>query len=257
MNKARAAAIGVFAGSIAVLTLWLTRVVLPPRERPLPDVIRLDTMDAYSARPSTNPQDLLADHRLLERVVESFEVTNVTRASAIRPLASLADVNIVMDSRWWSDESEKAIKESSVTLSLKSHTVDQIIERICLNVQVEPYEEPVWYARGGIIFIVSRSDHSDASFVIRVYDVRDLMLQSRRVSSAFPATTKPTSDKWDAILHGSEQEAAERLVSVFGELTMENPIREIHYFAGKLLVRATRNGHREAQQRLEALRKVR
>src|SRR5688572_33174586 len=48
---------GLIAGSIAVATVWLSRVVLPPREAALPDVIRLDTLRAYADRPSRNADD--------------------------------------------------------------------------------------------------------------------------------------------------------------------------------------------------------
>jgi hypothetical protein len=260
VNKLKSVAIGLISGSIAVLTLWLTRAVLPPRERPLPAIIKLDTMDTYTGRPSADPNAVLAEQRLLERVVDSFEVASASRDASVQRLAAQARVNIVMDSPNWSTNDKETIKEGKVSVSLKSKTIDQILEWIFRDIPEDGLSEPVWFVRDGAIYIASRGEQEWAAYVLRVYDVRELMLRSRKFSSAFPTTTMPSTDRWDAILHGSEQEAAERLILAIGggedEIGRTRPIHQIHYFAGKLLVHATRAGHREVQQRLDALRKV-
>src|SRR5262249_55683623 len=101
MKWLRPISIGLIAGGVAVLTLWLTRAVLPPRERPLPPVIRLDALDAYAARPSSNPSDTLDQLHLLDRIVEQYDISMVTRAEAVKKLADAAQVNIMWDGSGW------------------------------------------------------------------------------------------------------------------------------------------------------------
>jgi hypothetical protein len=259
MEKLKLIAIGLISGSVAVLAIWITRAVLAPRETSLPEVIRLDMLDAYAARPSADPRALLKDDRILERIVDRFEVVAVSRRDALTRLSELAKTSIVIDPNFRNEATDEYLNNFSVSLSLQSATVDQILEQLFREEVPDNFEQPVWLVRNGTVLIASNIRHSDAAFVLRAYDVRDLMLESRRVSSGFPTTTRPSSDKWDAIvLHGSEQEAAERLSIALrgGEETWDEKRIDIQYFAGRLLVRASRVSHRLVENRLALLRKV-
>ena len=258
----RSIAIGIVAGATAMLVMWLMR---SPHPQMLQEVIRLDTLDAAARRPGVSSAELLEQRAQLERTVRSFVVNELSLGQVLVKLADDARVNIVVVWGRLAHYNPPLGPDLPVSVVLYDKTVDRVLRSIFepLNRRYE-HSEPngvvTWFVLDGIIYISDRKDLSDAAAPLRVYDVRDLMLTAAPFAATFPATTRPAEADYGAVvMQGSEKDIADRLITALtgGFVGSDGEVRSVHYFAGRLLIRATPQAHVDIEQRLQLVRKTR
>lgn len=259
----RSITIGVIAGAIALVAFWLVESPRRSNSIMLTEVIRLDMLGAAARKPVASPTALLDESAALERTVESFVVNDLSLGQALTKLGQQAGVNIVVDWRSFSQYNPPLNPDLPVSVTLHHKTVDQILRAIFepLKQRYEhygPYEVVSWFVLDGIIYITDRADLSDEAAPLRVYDVRNLMLSAAPFAAAFHGTTRPAEADYDPVMQGSEKDILDRLITALtsGHVGIDSEIRSVHYFSGRILIRATPNGHRDVEARLELLRRT-
>ena len=272
----RGLALGLFAGGAAALALTLARPAAapfaPPAERPTFDRHTLEIL----------PPPALEGPRL-DRRIAKFQFTQVPLSQVLEEFRRQSGVNLIID---WEDLGEEGVnRETRVTVDLADVPASDAL-RIVLATAFSARKPgsrtwrqgPIidYGLRNGVVMVsggergfLSPSSHG----YVRIYDVRDLMLESARVTGevvrTLPATTAPALDAAEltqeslqrdqpptAEAYAFEQlaEAIKQSIDPPSWMTTHGEGGDMHYWAGRAIVVQTLENHERIEQFLQQLR---
>lgn len=257
-----AASVGLLAGSLAVLVLWLTGAPRYASDRTLPAVVRLDGWDHYAdGEPAEDYAGIVDQLEKVERKMAAplagpLRLDKVTFDQAVAGLAEAAGVPILVKWQDFAADGEFRTRRITLWADAGQGSAADHLDGLLGTAHASSPVGPAWHVEGGAVVITSQQDEPPRLVVTRVYDVRDLMLEAARVSRqlapafAFSAAQIPP---------GSEQAAAKALVDLVNAVIELEPNRRRRgqgtaYWGGRLVVVQSPAAHRKVAAELARLR---
>ena len=271
----RGLAVGLLAGGAAALALTLSRPVAAPFAAP----VERPTFDRHTLE--ILPPPALQGPRI-DRFAK-FQFRETPLAQVLEEFRRQAGVNLIVD---WEDLLEEGVgRETPVTVDLTDVPALEAL-RVALASAYGGRKggRRIWRQgpiidyglRNGVVLVssaerglLSPSSHG----YVRVFDIRDLMLESARVTNevlrTLPAAPDPQPDAvgpTQRLLQGdtpptAEAYAFERLADAIRQsidppswLKSEGEGGDIHYWAGRIIVVQTLENHERVEQFLQDLR---
>jgi hypothetical protein len=108
----------------------------------------------------------------LERPVGEVDFENTPLEQAVATLTQKTGTPIVVD---WADLEPKGLKGTQpVTLRARGVPLDEVLDRILLQLKASPDGPVTWSAETGKV-VVGRAERVASNLIVRMYDVRDLL----------------------------------------------------------------------------------
>ena len=272
----RGVALGLFAGGAAALALTLARPAAapfaPPVERP--------TFSRHTL--AILPPPALEGPRL-DRRIAKLQFQQAPLGQVLDEWRRQAGATLIVD---WQDLSENGVsQETPVTVDLadvpasdalrialaSAYSARQAVRRVWRQSPMIDYglRNGVVMVSGGERGFLSPSSHG----YLRIYDIRDLMLESARVTAEVlrtgPDAPRPTPEAAEltqnslqrdepptAEAYAFEQlaEAIKRSIDPPSWMTTEGEGGDMHYWAGRVIVVQTLENHGQVEKFLDELR---
>ena len=247
---------GLLAGAAAVLALWLAG---PPRyasDRVLPAGVRLDGWDDYAAGLRLNAQTRRVEAAMDQPLARPLRLAGVPLDEAIVAFSEAAGVDVAV--QWNSFDDPKEARKVPITLTAEAGGASAAYVLDGLVAAGGQYDTSLtWLAQDGGVLVRARDLANDPPRVTRVYDVRDLMLESARQSRQFHPTNLPVSPSYgQPPPPGSEREAAEALIDLVGGLSTndyDHNSNRFSYWGGRLVAVETPEVQRKIARELARL----
>jgi hypothetical protein len=201
----------------------------------------------------------------LRHVIESVDFDAVSLDSALQSLADHGGVNIVP--KWFEIEIDGEVRSHTVTLHMKRPTVRQALTALLTTIDHEGVDEDRrlnWTERDGTVIVSTVHDLRRQGPVVRVYDVRDLLQDDKRIRAALLWPEADPKVERFGMHRTIDSEAArvdelERLLTdhVRPETWRANGGDDgtITYWAGQLIVTQSEQGQDDVEAFLELLRR--
>ena len=248
---------GLLAGTAAVVALWLAG---PPRytsDRVLPAGVRLDGWDDYAAGLRLNEQTRRVDDAMDQPLARPLRLAGVPLDEAIVAFSKAVGVDVAV--QWNSFDDTANVLRTPITLAVDAGgaSAADVLDGLVATRGRHDIAF-TWCVQDGRVIVRAEDQSNDPALVTRVYDVRDLMLESARLSRQFHPTTLPAEARYgNPPPPGSEQEASEALTELIGELADYNYKdygRRFTYWGGRLIAVQTPEAQRKIARELARLR---
>ena len=192
----------------------------------------------------------------LQRVIDSMQLDDARLEDAIALLQAHTDANLRV--RWRSLEMEGIEKDTPVSLRLRNTTVEQALQELLAEAGEYSGGHLGFRVDGNVVIIASTTQP-----VVRLYDVRDLLLAAVRVGNSFPASYPFVRDRSSSELRSIrktsvcvEQDVADSLIDCLTSAVGHNGsfFPSIRYFSGHIAVVRTEADHVKVEQFLQIMR---
>ena len=261
--------IGLFAAVVAIVVV----AVAQPKEQPPlsfdPPVVKIDDIATFLPKPEAlRRPSATRPANPLEKPIPEVNLDNATLADALEFLRDVTRANLVVN--WRALEAAGIERNATVSVKLRDATADAVLSAVLDgaaggNVVLQHrYQNNILY--------VSTAEDLSANTEIRLYNVRDLMINAMRFHRSFDHAARAgnpvTSRATDSAANGGvtavtwyEGDLAAQLQSlitntVIPDTWVDNGGRfgACHYWAGKFLIVQTPEAHEEIERFLNLLR---
>ncbi len=255
--------IGLFAAVVAIVIVAVARSHDQPPLSLGPPVVKIDDLESFLPRPRPQPPATRPANPL-DRVVPEVRFDQIALADAIEFLRDLTRANFLVN--WRALEAAGIERTAPVSLQLRDVPASTVLKAILESAGGDGV--PLAFRQRANIVFISTHDHLDAETEIRLYNVRDLMIEALRFSRSFahaataahPPQTVPASSPGDGP-PWTEEALSASLTDLIQHTTSPDSWANnggrtgfIHYWAGKLLIVQTPEAHEEIEKFLQMLR---
>jgi hypothetical protein len=255
------ALVGIFAAFVAIVIV----AVAQPKESPAlslgPPVVKIDNLESFIPKrdesrraPATRPANPL------DKTIPEVNFNNARIADTLDFLRDVTGANLLVN--WRALEAAGIERKTPVTVQLRNATAHAVLSAILQSAGGDNVPLRYWYHKG--ILNVSTADYLIAETEIRLYNVRDLMIEALRfhrsfdhaVRSALPTTrAEPSEIVWtEEALSGSLRDLIMTCTDPDSWVDNGGGFGFCHYWAGKVLIVQTPEAHDEIERFLNMLR---
>jgi hypothetical protein len=258
--------IGLFAAVVAIVVVAVAQPEEPPAVTFDPKVVKIDDLQSFMPRPeSLRRSAATRPANPLDQIVKEVNLHETPLADAIEFIRDATGANIRVN--WFAIE-EVGLERNEVTLKLHDVPASEVLSAILQNAGGNAIPMRYRY-RDGIVH-VSTPEYLDRDTEIRLYNVRDLLINAMRFHRSFEHAARgggPAPSLAGTRVNGGagitwqEGDLADQL----RQLIMDTVDRDawiehggrsasIHYWAGKFLIVQTPENQDEIERFLSLLR---